>query len=291
MYKTVLVAFDDSSFSRAALDEALSWIKTHTGRVILVHAVYFNEEEYNIAPEQRERRFELGRKLCYQTREAITSGSDVDVESLVCEGEPHDVIVDVAEAKKTDLIAIGTHGRKGLKKLFMGSVTSRVIAKSPCDVLVVKRPHRKPKGKYGSILVSYDGSNFGKTALNRACVLSKMDGSDLTVLYVIPQYEQMIEFFRTSLIEQNLLQDAQEIMNEAMSLASGHGISIKTVIEEGDPTEKIIETTKSIGSDLIVGGTHGWKGIDKAIMGSTMENLIVNVSCPVLVVRGGNRAI
>ena len=48
---------------------------------------------------------------------------DGNLESMICEGEPHDVLMDVAAARNADLIAIGTHGRKGLKKLFLGSVT------------------------------------------------------------------------------------------------------------------------------------------------------------------------
>ncbi|MFN3480219.1 MAG: universal stress protein, partial [Thermodesulfovibrionales bacterium] len=96
MYNKILVAFDGSEFSRAALVESSNWIKRHGGRIIMVHAVYFDEEEFTIAPEQREKRFELGKKVCYQTRETVSAEFGIDVESLVCEGEPPDVIVDIA---------------------------------------------------------------------------------------------------------------------------------------------------------------------------------------------------
>lgn len=287
MYKTIVVAFDDSEFSKAALVESAHWIKRHDGNVLLVHSVFFDEEEFVISPEQREKRFELGKKICYQTQEMVSSklGLNGKVEALVCEGEPHEVVVYVASEKNADLIAMGTHGRKGLKKLFMGSVTSRVIVTSPCDVLVVKKPCEKCAGKYDSILLSYDGSELSKKALKRACELSKSDGSEITALYVIPHYEEMIEFFATSGIRESLLYDAQSILQNAKEIASSQGIAIRTEVVEGHAAEKIVESADRLKSDLIIRGPHGWSGVNKAIIGSIIENVIVNASCPVLVVK------
>jgi nucleotide-binding universal stress UspA family protein len=285
MYKTIVVAFDGSEYSRASLKESSNWIKKHGGKVIMVHAVYFDEEEFIIAPEQREKRFEIGKKVCYQTRETISSEFDIDVESLVCEGEPSDVIIDIAAGKKADLIAMGTYGRKGLKRLVMGSVTSKVIVNSPCDVLVVKKPCSECTGAYKSILVPFDGSQFSKKAIERACELSRMDNAEITVLYVIPRYEEMVEFFKTESIKQNLYQEARKIIDEAKKIAVSSGVSISTTIQEGQVAEKIIETANALKNDLMIMGSYGWRGVNKAIMGSTTERVIMNASCPVLVVR------
>lgn len=285
MYKTIVVAFDGSEYSRAALIESSNLAKRHGGKVIMVHAIYFDEEEFSVAPEQREKRFNLGKEVCYQTRDMTVSDLDIDMESLVCEGEPPEVIVDIAGEKKADLIAMGTYGRKGLKRLLMGSVTSKVIINSPCDVLVVKKPCTECTGEYKSVLVPFDGSEFSKKALGRACLLSKIDGSDVTVLYVIPRYEEMIGFFRTESIKNALTQEAQKIINEAKKIALSHGVSIATTIQEGHAWNKIIETANGLKNDLIVVGPYGWKGVDKAIMGSTTERVIMNASCPVLVVK------
>lgn len=138
---------------------------------------------------------------------------------------------------------------------------------------------------YKTILVAFDGSEFGRKALGRACFLSKIDGSDVTVLYVIPRYEEMIGFFRTESIKNALTQEAQKIINEAKKIALSHGSSIATTIQEGHAWNKIIETANGLKNDLIVVGPYGWKGVDKAIMGSTTERVIMNASCPVLVVK------
>ena len=287
MYNNIVIGFDDSEFSKAALLESAHWIKRHGGKAVLVHAVFFDEEEFVIAPNQREKRFDLGRTMCYRTQETFSSdfGLDGVLEAVVCEGEPHEVIVDVAGERDADLIAVGTHGRKGLKKLFMGSVTSRVIATSPCDVLLVKKPCERCLGEYQSILLSFDGSELSKKALKRACELSKMDGSEITALYVIPHYEEMIEFFATSGIKESLLHDAEKILQNAREIALSQEVTIKTEVAEGNAAEKIVETASRLKSDLIIRGPHGWSGVNKAIMGSVIENVIVNASCPVLVVK------
>jgi|YelNatPaOPRAMG01_1025707.scaffolds.fasta_scaffold04270_12 nucleotide-binding universal stress UspA family protein len=287
MYSNIVVAYDDSEFSKAALLESLLWIKRHGGKAVLVHAVFFDAEEFLIAPQQREKRFELGKKICYQTKEKFSSdfGLDEKLETLVCEGEPHEVIVDIASERDADLISMGTYGRKGFKKLFMGTVTSRVIVSSPCDILIVKKPHKEYLGQYKSILLSYDGSEFSKKALERACELSKVDGSEITALYVIPQYEEMLEFFVTSGIKESLIHDAQKILQNAKEIASSLGVVIKTEIAEGHAAEKIVEIAERLKSDLIIRGPHGWSGINKVIIGSIIENVIVNAPCPVLVVK------
>lgn len=285
MYKTILVAFDDSEFSRAALIESSNWVKRHGGRVIMVHAIYFDEEEFGNAPEQLEKRMEVGKKICYLEKERISSEFKIEVESLLCEGEPPEIIVEIARGKGADLIVMGTYGKRGLKRLIMGSVTSQVISHSQCDVLVVKKPCMECTGEYKSILLPFDGSEFSRKALVRACELSKLDSADVTVLYVIPRYEEMIDFFMTSSIKKSLREEAQKIIDTAKDIAAGQGVSVKTEIEEGHASEKITETAKKLENDLIVMGSYGWKSVNKAIMGSTTERVIINASYPVLVVK------
>ena len=285
LYSNIVVGFDGSEYSRAALIESSNGIKRHGGKAVMVHAVYFDEEEFGNAPEQLEKRFELGRKICYQEKNAVSDGLGIDVESIICEGEPPDIIASIAREKNADLIAMGTHGRKGLKRLLMGSVTSGVIVNASCDVLVVKKPCSTCTGKYGALLIPFDGSEFSRKALVRACQLAKMDGAEITVLYVIPRYEEMVGFFKTSSIKNSLFEEAQKIVDSANKLAFAQGVSVKAVIEEGSASDRIVAIADMLKNDLVIMGSYGWKGVDKAILGSTAERVIMNAGCPVLVVR------
>ncbi|TAN42723.1 MAG: universal stress protein [Nitrospirae bacterium] len=285
MYETIVVGFDQSPASKAAVIEASHRIERHGGRLFLVHSVFFDAEEFGIAPEQLEKRLKIGEKVCAEAKDMITKAFGIDAHYVLCEGEPPEVIVDIAQAKKADLIVLGTYGRKGLDRLLMGSVTSQVILNSPVDTLVIKKPCSECIGSYKSILVPFDGSDFSNKALDRACQMAKTDGAEVTVLYVIPRYEEMVDFFKTESISRSLHQEAGKIISKAVNSAAALGVTPKTEIVEGQAAEKTIETALRLHVDLIVMGSHGYRGINKAIMGSTAERVILNSTCPVLVVR------
>ncbi len=63
------------------------------------------------------------------------------VETIITRGDIGDEIVRVAEEKAVDLIVMGTHGRKGLEKILLGSVAEQVVKRAPCPVMTVN-PHR-----------------------------------------------------------------------------------------------------------------------------------------------------
>ncbi|HXY54145.1 MAG TPA: universal stress protein [Nitrospirota bacterium] len=285
MYNTIIVGYDESEPSKAALKESSLWVKKHGGRLYLVHAVFFNEEEFTNLPAQREQRLELGGKICKTAKQTVLAEDAIEVESLLCEGEPPEVIADVARGKQADLIALGTYGRRGLRRLLMGSVTAEVILKAPCDVLVVKRQCSECTGRYSSLLASFDGSENSRKALQRACELAKADNAVVSVLYVIPRYEEMIEFFKTESIQKSLRREAENIITQAQKIAVESGVNIKTYIREGNAADEVITATETIESDLIIMGTHGWKGFSKAVMGSTTRRVVTHASCPVLVVK------
>ncbi len=287
MYTSIVVGYDESLSSKAALGEVSARVKKRGGSIVLVHAVYFDKEEFAILPAQMEKRFEFGTHVCLDAKKSLHDdfGLNGSVESIICEGEPPEIIVDTAREKKADLIALGTYGRKGLKRLLMGSVTSQVILNAPCDVLVVKNAGAGSTGTFGSLLVPFDGSVSSQKALDRACELSKSDGSEVSVLYVIPRYEEMMDFFKTDSIKKSLYQEAEKIAEGAKKIAASRKVSIKAVVQEGHASEKIVEMAGTFKNDLIVMGTHGWRGVNRAILGSTAERIIANANCPVLVVK------
>lgn len=280
------MGFDDSKYSKAALLEVLHWARAHGSKVTLVHAVFFDSEEFSISPGQIEKRLEKGRAACERAvEEGYSLQCDIDIEYLVIQGEPHEVITKVARERGIDLIAMGTHGRSGLRRMIMGSVTSAVILNSPCDVLVVKKPCEECTGRYNRILVPYDDSQLSRKAVERVVDIADSSGTSVTIIYVIPRYEEMVEFFKTSSIQKRVREEASKVVLSGEKIAYEKGITANTVVEEGNVADKIVATAKGLKSDLIVLGSHGWHGIDRTILGSTTERVIANSPIPVLVVR------
>jgi len=283
MYNNIVVGFDESATSLNALSEVAHRVKDNGSHIKLVHAVYHDSDEFDVTRGQLDERLEVGRKFCTKTAEEYNADLGVNIETIVCEGAPEDVIVEVAGSTKADMIAMGTRGRKGLRKLLLGSVTAGVIEKSPCDVLVVNNACKGCSGGYKHILVAYDGSEHSNKALARAVSLAGKN--EVTVLYVIPRYQEMIGFFKSDSVKDAMYEEAGRILEEAKKSAGGNGHTLGTVIQEGHAAEKITEMAGKLGSDLVVMGSHGWTGVDKAILGSTTERVVLSSSCPVLVVR------
>ena len=140
MYKRILVGYDGSTFSDAALDEAISIARDSEAQITVVCAVERNYEMEAMAPE-------LERKLGEKADEDLLKAEKIVKRSEVeynrqeaIRDTPYKAIIDTAKKKKSDLIVVGTHGRTGLLRLLMGSTAERVIGHAPCSVLVVRSP-------------------------------------------------------------------------------------------------------------------------------------------------------
>lgn len=73
----------------------------------------------------------------------LVRGAGLPVETRVLEGDPRDALVEYARIERVDLLVLGSHGRTGLSKLMLGSVSSHVVTHASCSVLVVKQ-EKKP---------------------------------------------------------------------------------------------------------------------------------------------------
>jgi len=123
--KRLLVATDGSPASQTACKVALK-IAKHTGGQLTAVTAGYGE----LDPKQA--------KAIVRELAAEAKRQDVPLLTLTPGGRPEEAITQVASAKQTDLIIMGSYGRTGLKRLFMGSVAERVIGQAACPVLVVK---------------------------------------------------------------------------------------------------------------------------------------------------------
>jgi nucleotide-binding universal stress UspA family protein len=134
----VLVATDGSEYSRKAVDRALELVGSSGGMLTVVAVLEISPQIYAVAPELAEEKIKLPHQYVDEVKE-LAAARGIPVEGVVREAEcANEVIADVARKKGIDLIVLGSHGRTGLKRLLMGSVTESVIAHTPCPVLVVK---------------------------------------------------------------------------------------------------------------------------------------------------------
>jgi hypothetical protein len=136
--QTFLVATDGSEYSKIAIREAINLAKICSSKLIAVSVIKTNLEFESVLPQLVEKEEQVAlRHLASVRNQAERQGVDCETFVSLSE-EPYQDIIDHAVNKKADMIIMGTHGKTGLKRLMMGSVTERVIGHSKVAVLVVK---------------------------------------------------------------------------------------------------------------------------------------------------------
>lgn len=137
-FNSILIATDGSEYSDNALDEAISCAKLHNSSLHIVNAVNIADEIKALFPDAYKKTSDKASEyLKGLSDEAERAGVNASI--YLRKGPPYEVIVDLAKELNAGLIIVGSHGRTGLRKLFMGSVTKRVIGYAPCPVMVVNR--------------------------------------------------------------------------------------------------------------------------------------------------------
>lgn len=266
--ETLIVATDGSEFSKNAIREAIKLAKVCSSKLIAVSVMQTNLEFEAGVPQV----IEKAEKEAAEHLESIknmASKEDVECETIVhLSEEPYQDIVYEAKKNHVNLIIIGTHGRTGLKKLMMGSVTAKVIGHAPCKVLVVPL---NAKVECRNILVATDGSRYSDAAASEAIDIAKRCGSSLIVLSVASSDAEVRE--------------ADNNVKKVVALAIKEGIKTEGITLKGKPYETIVQTSKQKEADLIIVGSHGKTGLKRLFMGSVAEGVISHAESVVLVVR------
>jgi nucleotide-binding universal stress UspA family protein len=156
MFKKILVALDSSAQRQAVLEKAISLAKQSDSRVMLLHVLSAYEEGSPGIPirsyhayypvlddatwkvyQQRWEAFESSGLEQLNRDIELAQQSGITAEFSQSAGEPAKVICNMAQSWDADLIVVGSHGRKGLGELLLGSVSNYVMHHAPCSVLIV----------------------------------------------------------------------------------------------------------------------------------------------------------
>ena len=141
MYKTVVVGTDGSPRADKAVDEAIDLATSENARLILVAAFSANERHWEeIQSSAKTERVNLGevaeQVLARTAKRAEEKGVSVDYGAY--EGDPAEILIEVADRENADLIVVGNKGMTGAKRFLLGSVPNKVVHHAPCGVMVVR---------------------------------------------------------------------------------------------------------------------------------------------------------
>ncbi len=282
---------DFSECSAKAYDYAYSIARHYEARLFVQHvaeqwlSIYGGyitqaqvEEVYAHQSDEAHERF---RKL------ADSAGKDVEQEFVFQTGGPAaDYILLLAEDRQVDLIVMGTHGRRGLDRLMVGSVLERALRKTRRPIFAVRnraqnsvRPETEERGvDVCRILFCTDFSDDSPRALEYALSLALEYNAELSLLHVL----------EGSRSDQELDGQKQEVLVSLQKILPAEATqwaSAIPVVRAGKAYQEIIQYATEAQSDLIVMGVRGRMAVDIALFGSTTHRVIQLGPCPVLVVR------
>ncbi len=134
------------------------------------------------------------------------------------------------------------------------------------------------------ILVPVDFSENSKKILDSASDIAGKFGAALSVVFVVQSFDDYSGFFVPHMpvakFEEEMVQGAEQKMDSF--LGGYEGLEAKVLI--GDVGEEVVRYAEEIGIDMIIMGTHGYKGLEKVMFGSVAEKVVKTAPCPVLTI-------
>lgn len=205
-------------------------------------------------------------------------------------------VLGYAKENDVDLIAMGTHGRRGLGHLFLGSVAEEVVRLAPCPVLTIRESKEpKPVGDVKRILVPIDFSRHAVEALAHAKELARTYGATLQVLHIIEEvvHPSFYVTGKSSLLEwmPEIKGESKKEMGRLLERAPGPEVATELFVEEGRAASDVVKFAKDHESDLIVIATHGLTGLQHLLIGSVAEKVARMAHCPVFTVKAFGKSL
>ncbi len=302
--RRILYPTDFSATATQALKHALFLAEQFEAELHMLHAIILHESD----PRDPDRHFPEPSEILNQLFEI----ADSELAEIVRKNEAKtfslveakvrgysagEVILRYTDEHDIDLVVMGTHGRRGPARLFLGSVAEEVVRHAPCPVLTL-REEKAPKAieAVEKILVPVDFSPYSQEALSYGKEVAALYGAGLQVLHTIE--EPAYPYFYTpggtySPVEQleALREKAEEALDKMLSETPGPEVPAERFVATGRPASEIARFAEERGSDMVVIATHGLTGLERLLVGSTAEQVVRLAHCPVFTVKSFGKSL
>jgi nucleotide-binding universal stress UspA family protein len=284
--KNVLFATDLSDAASAAIPYAKEIAKKYGAHLLVLHV---RPPVVNpMTPPQTWANTEEAARLEAERRrkELAAVFAETDAEILIAEGDIQSVMESTIGQRKIDLVVIGTRGRSGFKKFFLGSVAEEIFREVSCPVLTVgpNAPLVVPQnGSPQRILYATDFNAESNLAASYTLSLAQEFQASLTLIHVVAppgkgelvNAAQLENHFRTHL--RSLVPPEAETW-----------CKVEYVVRQGEVADTILEVAKERDADLIILGVRpetGFPGASTHLPIATAHKVVSHANCPVLTVR------
>ncbi|PSQ98167.1 MAG: universal stress protein [Bacteroidetes bacterium SW_11_64_17] len=222
---------------------------------------------------------------------------DLDTLSVVQEQRKGDsapeTIVSYADEYDIDLVVAGTHGRRGLRRLLIGSVAEEVLRTAPCPVLTVRdEDDSTPAWVVRNILVPIDFSDASLNALRHAKELALTHGAQITLLHAVEEvvYPSAYGIEPANLPGPQVIDRVEENLADLARTEIGYE-HVVVQANLGYAPSTILDHTQEHEVDLITIATHGRSGLERMLLGSVTERVVRRAPAPAFVVKSFGKSL
>lgn len=280
MFDDILVPTDGSDAAAAAADYAAD-LATHYDATVHVLSVIDSRRTEN-APQLERRQAAAEERI-----DGICAGFDTSVRSVeraVRTGVPYRTILDYADEAGVDLLAMGTHGRTGVERYLLGSVTEKVLRRSDVPVLTVRDGDAEVHYPFEDVLVPTDGSDEAEAAAAVGIDVASRYDATLHVVSVVDVRSMGFDV-RSEMVADSLEEGASDAVDRVAADARDRVPAVETEVAYGTPHGTLRTYVEEHDVDIVAMGTHGRSGIERYLLGSVAEKFVRTSPVPVLTVR------
>lgn len=230
----------------------------------------------------------------YLASKAAEMGTCFGLEAtpVVLDGAPAEALAHYARSHEIGLIVMTTHGRSGLGRLWLGSVADRLLRRATTPILLLRSKHQPQHTELRHVLVALDGSPASETVLERALALVSLYPEACCSLAQIieppsPQFTELVAY--PEFLDPELVSRQQASAKKDLERLSGSARKLGMSVTTHTPVSltvgsAVLELAHELGCDLIAIGTHGRRGLERALLGSVADKVIRGATQAVLVV-------
>lgn len=297
--QNILVTLDGSGESECVLPYVAAISKAFGSRVTLLHAIHypisgmFGEEptDWQLI-EEIENSSESWAREYLQNKQTELEALGLPVSWLVVRANPADAILDYADEKSPDLIALSTHGRSGITRMILGSVAQRVLGSCETPLLLLHPSDEEHDAiaQLNEIVVPLDTSELAEAALPLSREIAKALGMSISLVTAIPSESDLYLGIEYMVHPANLIEQAGQVASAYLTRLSGtisdeDGLETNWELLHGDAGEQIVEFSRDRTNNIVVMSTHGRTGVGRWVLGSVTDKVVRSSGDPVIVVR------
>ena len=302
--RNVLVPLDGSPFAESALPMAADIARRAAARLTLVtvHTPMLPAHGAQGVPAldpgfDDEMRADIRAYLeMVRLRLAGEAPAIPEVETVVLDGPVPETLAEYAERADAGLLVLTTHGRGGMSRFWLGSVTDALVRRLDVPTLVV-RPHAgpvAPSGAFRRVLLPIDGTPESLAGADAAVAVLGTVGVQYTVLRVMSTVSRRFLTFVSAEGVEDDAADEREVALQELAVAErrlrDHGADVRGVVRfHGSPAAAIVEYAAESRADLIAMATRGRGPVGRLLLGGVTDKVLRTATVPVLVRHAGER--